>query len=136
MKAEQAKIERDYNLAGQISRNLSTLRDALGIPDIIGCMQMTALLGIAHVPKKVLGLSAAGKRWDMISITQLKTSESWKSYQINKKKQVWKSKIYVSLIIALRHLFEIFPTLLPYIIHNLNGEITRMVLVITKLIFY
>lgn len=62
MKAEQAKIERDYNLAGQISRNLSTLRDALGIPDIIGCMQMTALLGIAHVPKKVLGLSAAGKR--------------------------------------------------------------------------
>lgn len=78
MKAKQAKIERDYNLAGlireryqeaaqvvpfvvgvlrTISRNLSTLRDALGIPDIIGCTQMTALFGTAHVPKKVLSFS-------------------------------------------------------------------------------
>lgn len=44
-----------------ISKKLSALQDIKKRPDIIGSANMTALLGTAHVLRKVLCLKAAGR---------------------------------------------------------------------------
>ena len=41
---------------GTVSRNAKSWQGKLDIPDIVGCTQLSAILGIAHVLRKVLCL--------------------------------------------------------------------------------
>ena len=45
---------------GTVSRNAKSWHGKLDIPDIVGSTQLSAILGTAHILRKVLRLYAAG----------------------------------------------------------------------------
>ena len=74
---------------GTISKNAKVWYGRLSLPDIFGSVQLSAILGTAHILRKVLCLKTAGSCQDMAEKTQKK---KWRESQHNNNSIKLKSK--------------------------------------------